>query len=375
MDSFNILIHVDSDNLIINDHELIINKKIGSFLNVKNYEVCLTHVIPNHQFLNNGYGIEIYNLCKPFDHMFVLLDPDLKSISLKISDIEPDDSPIKFFENLHSAIINIIKAHYVFFVEKLGATTQSIHINNGELISFCNEKKRYTIVSSESSAKKFTDTISSMYASLSKYEFNNNTTTFRDMSENIYNLFKKKLGSSVKITEISYRNKQFLELVDLKKQEFKTLDFKTIKKLAKIYDELKPIVKLSDVSFVQDSDGSTLVSLGNNLEFSFNGLVAHEDDKKIFKIKDKSKIKVLGLEKSPLLLSSELVAYSYFNSKYLQLLHIYEEHNKVLPYSKVVLNSISGINIRVNLLENVKRYFNSNNDILINLNFRKNELE
>ena len=142
MDSFNILIHVDSDNLIINDHELIINKKIGSFLNVKNYEVCLTHVIPNHQFLNNGYGIEIYNLCKPFDHMFVLLDSDLKSISLKISDIEPDDSPIKFFENLHSAIINIIKAHYVFFVEKLGATTQSIHINNGELISFCNEKKR-----------------------------------------------------------------------------------------------------------------------------------------------------------------------------------------------------------------------------------------
>ena len=129
-----------------------------------------------------------------------------------------------------------------------------------------------------------------MYASLSKYEFNNNTTTFRDMSENIYNLFKKKLGSSVKITEISYRNKQFMELVDLKKQEFKKLDFKTIKKLAKINDELKPIVKLSDVSFVQDSDGSTLVSLGNNLEFSFNGLVAHEYDKKIFKIKDKSKI-------------------------------------------------------------------------------------
>ena len=95
----------------------------------------------------------------------------------------------------------------------------------------------------------------------------------------------------------------------------------------------------------------------------------------ILKIKDKSKIKVLGLEKSPLLLSSELVAYSYFNSKYLQLLYIYEEHNKVFPYSKVVLNSISGINIRVNLLENVKRYFNLNNDILINLNFRKNELE
>ena len=53
MDSFNILIHVDSDNLIINDNELIINKKIGSFLNVKNYEVCLTHVIPNHQIITD----------------------------------------------------------------------------------------------------------------------------------------------------------------------------------------------------------------------------------------------------------------------------------------------------------------------------------
>ena len=307
--------------------------------------------------------------------MFVLMDPDIKSISLKISDIVPDESAIKFFENLHSALIDILKAHYVFFVEKLGATTQSIHINNGEMLSFYNEKKRYTIVSSESSAKRFTDTISSLYAATTKYEYNNNTTTFRDMSEIIYNLFKKKLGPSVKITEISYRNKQFLELVDLKKQDFKTLDFKTIKKLAKIYDELKPIVKLSDISFSQDSDNSTLVSLGNNLEFSFNGLVAHENDKKIFKIKDKSKIKVLGLEKSPIILSSELVAYSYFNSNYLQLLHIYDESNKVFPHLKVVLNSISGINIRVNLLENVKRYFNSNNDILINLNFRKNELE
>ena len=97
MDNFNILIHVDSNDLIIHDHELIIDKKIGSFLNVKNYEVCLTHLIPNYQFLNNGYGIEVYNLCKSFDHMFVLMDPDIKSISLKISDIVPDESAIKFF--------------------------------------------------------------------------------------------------------------------------------------------------------------------------------------------------------------------------------------------------------------------------------------
>ena len=51
-------------------------------------------LIPNYQFLNNGYGIEVYNLCKSFDHMFVLMDPDIKSISLKISDIVPDESAI-----------------------------------------------------------------------------------------------------------------------------------------------------------------------------------------------------------------------------------------------------------------------------------------
>ena len=45
----------------------------------------------------------------------------------------------------------------------------------------------------------------------------------------------------------------------------------------------------------------------------------------MYKMKDKLKIKVLSLKKSPLLLSSELLAYSYFNTNYLQILYIYYE--------------------------------------------------
>ena len=144
MDNFNISLHIDSNALISNDHELIINKKIWSVLNVENYEVCVTLFISNDQLISNRFGIQLNYLTKPYASMILMTDSMMKSISLKITDSEPEEkyTSFKFIEKLQVIIVNILKAHYVYFIEKLGMAYTSIHLNSNDIFSLCNEKKK-----------------------------------------------------------------------------------------------------------------------------------------------------------------------------------------------------------------------------------------
>ena len=201
-----------------------------------------------------------------------------------------------------------------------------------------------------------------------------NGTILKNYKENFFIRFKSRIDPNTKVVDIIV-SKQVSDLIELNKVQFKSLDLKTIKQLSKIYDEIyaSSSIVITEASFTSEF-GTNVASLPNNLEISINGLTISDENKRIVSIKDKSKFVVNGFDKSPIILSSEMVAYSYFNSKHLPLLYISGGN---LPYVKLSNSTITGINIRLSLLDNTKRYFNTYQDnLLINLHFRKyNELE
>ena len=83
MDSFNILIHADSNSIKHSDHELIVSKKLGTVLKLINYEVAVTHFSHDDNILTKAFGITLNNLEKSYENQII-------NGTLKITDTEPE---------------------------------------------------------------------------------------------------------------------------------------------------------------------------------------------------------------------------------------------------------------------------------------------
>lgn len=71
MDSFNILIHADSNSIKHSDHELIVSKKLGTVLKLINYEVAVTHFSHDDNILTKAFGITLNNLEKSYENQII----------------------------------------------------------------------------------------------------------------------------------------------------------------------------------------------------------------------------------------------------------------------------------------------------------------
>ena len=375
MDSFNILIHADSNSIKHSDHELIVSKKLGTVLKLINYEVAVTHFSHDDNILTKAFGITLNNLEKSYENQIINGLINSKSISLKITDTEPESDYFtsnKFVQQLKSTVNEILKAHYVYFFNKLAVNLPTTLLRTNEIIRFYNkETSRFDVLVPETIWKKYWETYN---WDIIPFDKAINGTILKNYKENFFIRFKSRIDPNTKVVDIIV-SKQVLDLIELNKVQFKSLDLKTIKQLSKIYDEIyaSSSIVITEASFTSEF-GTNVASLPNNLEISINGLTISDENKRLVSIKDKSKFVVNGFDKSPIILSSEMVAYSYFNSKHLPLLYISGGN---LPYVKLSNSTITGINIRLSLLDNTKRYFNTYQDnLLINLHFRKyNELE